>query len=203
VFRLGDPDPWHLSANNDVGVNFVVSCLVKDGLQVPPFTDHRAGDGQLQALGLNEKMWRDWLHEVVRRRAAIDDAFAAGVRWFPIPHLRTPRESGNPMDVPGALGRNGPLRTAIAQLWKVWRARPDRLPAPGEMPGPLGPGLYEEFRSSHPRPPYLAVYVADYPSVAVETVPPGSLVVGRPVPTDDVSYDSVIRRGFAMLVHDR
>ena len=57
MFRLGDPDPWHLSADNDVGVNFVVSCLIKDGLQIPPFTDHPAGDGQLEALGLNEKIW--------------------------------------------------------------------------------------------------------------------------------------------------
>jgi hypothetical protein len=31
VFRLGDPDPWHLSTDNDVGVNFVVSCLINDG----------------------------------------------------------------------------------------------------------------------------------------------------------------------------
>jgi len=49
VFRLGDPDPWHLSTDNDVGVNFVVSCLIKDGLQVAPFTDHPAGDGQLES----------------------------------------------------------------------------------------------------------------------------------------------------------
>jgi hypothetical protein len=200
VFQRGDPDPWHLSTDNDAGVNFVVSCLIKDGLQVPPFTDHRAGDGQLTALGLNEKIWRDWLHEVVRRRAAVDQAFAAGVRWFPIPHLRMPRGSGNPMDVPGALGVDGPLRTAIAHLWKAWRSQPERLPAPGEMAGPLGPGLYNEFRSSHPRPPYLSVHLADYPSVAAEPVHPGSLVVGRPVPTDDVSYASVIRRGFALLV---
>jgi len=200
VFRLGDPDPWHLSADNDIGVNFVVSCLIKDGLQVPPFTDHPAGDGQLEALGLSEKIWRDWLHEVVRRRTAVEQALAAGVRWFPIPHLRMPRGSGNPMEVPGAVGLDGPLRTAIAQRWKAWRSRAEGLPAPGEMPEPLGAGLYNEFRTSHPRPPYLSVHLADYPSVAVEPVPPGSLVVGRPIPTDDVSYASVIRRGFALLV---
>jgi len=107
------------------------------------------------------------------------------------------------MDVPGALGPDGPLRAAIAQRWTAWRSRPDRLSAPGEMPEALGPGLYNEFRSSRPRPPYLSVHLADYPSVAVEPVPPGSLVVGRPVPTDDVSYASVIRRGFALLVHAR
>ena len=203
MFRLGDPDPWHLSANNDVGVNFVVSCLIKDGLRVPPFTDHPAGDGQLQALGLNEKIWRDWLHEVVRRRAAIEEALAAGLTRFPIPNVRMAWGSGNPMDVPGALGSDGPLRTAIARLWKAWRRRPERPPAPGEMPGPLGSGLYDEFRSSHPRPPYLAVQIADYPSVAVEPVPPASLVVGRPVPTDDASYALVIRHGFALLVQPR
>ena len=200
MFRLGDPDPWHLSASNDVGVNFVVSCLIKAGLQAPPFTDHPAGDGKLEALGLSEKIWRGWLHEVVQRRAGVEQAFSAGLRRFPIPLVRLPRGSGNPMDVPGALGSDGPLRTAIAQLWKAWRSRPERLPAPGEMPGPLGPGLYNEFRGSQPRPPYLSVYLADYPSVTVEPVLPGSLVVGRPVPTDDVSYASVIRRGFALLV---
>ena len=103
------------------------------------------------------------------------------------------------MDVPGALGPDGPLRAAIAQLWKAWRRRPEIVHRVRCL-SLWAPVYKNEFRSSHPRPPYLSVHLAGYPSVAVEPVPPGSLVVARPVPTDDVSYASVIRRGFALLV---
>ena len=202
MYRMDDPDPWRFGGNNDAGVNFVVSCLLRDGLQAAPFTAHSDGDGQLRALGLTSQQWSEWLHEVVRRKASFAQSLVGGLRWFPIPHFRTPKGAGNPFDVPGALPADRQLRGAVRRHWKEWRRRPGGAPLPGEIPGPLSPRLYHDLRASTPRPPYLIVHLVDYPSVVVDEIAPGSLVVGRPVPMDNDMYESAVRRGFAALTSE-
>lgn len=49
----------------DGDVDFCVWVLEVDGLQVPPFTHHADGNGQLRAQGLTRSDWQQWISRVV------------------------------------------------------------------------------------------------------------------------------------------
>ncbi len=57
-----NPDPI-FCVNYGVGspIDFCIWVLEQDGLRVPPFDQHPAGDGSLQANGLTPEEWRSWL----------------------------------------------------------------------------------------------------------------------------------------------
>jgi hypothetical protein len=46
-------------------VEFPVWLLCRDGLKVPPFLHHEAGDQSLQLLGMNAALWERWFRRVV------------------------------------------------------------------------------------------------------------------------------------------
>lgn len=46
-------------------VDFCIWVLEQDGLQVPPFDCHPAGDGRLQARGMDADAWRLWGKRIV------------------------------------------------------------------------------------------------------------------------------------------
>ena len=46
-------------------VDFCIWVLEQDGLQVPPFDCHSAGDGRLQARGMDADAWRLWVKRIV------------------------------------------------------------------------------------------------------------------------------------------
>lgn len=47
-------------------ISFILSVLVEDGLQVPPFTHHAERVGRWQTLGLSAPIWAGWLSDTVR-----------------------------------------------------------------------------------------------------------------------------------------
>jgi hypothetical protein len=53
-------DSWTFSIGGDPDINFCVWILLGDGLHVPPFDAHDAGDAGLRAVGLTESNWREW-----------------------------------------------------------------------------------------------------------------------------------------------
>jgi hypothetical protein len=56
-FHFGSGDPW--------AVEFPVWILRRDGLRVPPFSHHEAGDKSLQLLGMDAASWTRWLQRVI------------------------------------------------------------------------------------------------------------------------------------------
>jgi hypothetical protein len=55
---------WHYSLGYDQAHDFCVWALERDGLRVPPFDRHPAGDGTLRAAGLDAVGWWRWLARV-------------------------------------------------------------------------------------------------------------------------------------------
>ena len=64
VYRHGT-SPCSLHADLQLGINFCVWVLQRDGLAVPPFDRHPPGDGSLQAVGLDAERWLSWFTETV------------------------------------------------------------------------------------------------------------------------------------------
>jgi len=56
---------WHFRTNPDGGVGFCLWALQHDGLQVPPFDRHPAGNGSLRAAGLTPDGWWGWFQRVI------------------------------------------------------------------------------------------------------------------------------------------
>jgi hypothetical protein len=65
MFHLGTENPWFFAYGFNMFVDFCMWVLEVDGLQVPPFDQHPAGDRTLQAIGLDADGWRSWVNEVV------------------------------------------------------------------------------------------------------------------------------------------
>src|SRR5579875_2453709 len=64
MYRQGT-SPWSLQIDLPLGINFCVWVLQRDGLAVPPFDRHPPGDGSLQAVGLDTRLWLSWFTETV------------------------------------------------------------------------------------------------------------------------------------------
>ena len=64
---------WHVRVGHDGDVDFRVSVLERDGLQVPPFDRYSDGDGSPRALGFDGASWRAWFERVVKAMADLDD----------------------------------------------------------------------------------------------------------------------------------
>lgn len=65
MFRIGTENPWSCSYGFDMNADFCLWVLAMDGLQVSPFEHHPAGNGVLQASGLNAENWLVWTHKVI------------------------------------------------------------------------------------------------------------------------------------------
>ena len=63
-----EQEPFGLYQDENIFIDFCVWVLQIDGLQVPPFDKHSAGNGLLSAQGLNATVWSSWFANVVRTK---------------------------------------------------------------------------------------------------------------------------------------
>ncbi len=151
---------WSLHGDASIGINFCVWVLIADGLKVFPFDVHPTGDGKLQALGLNEQMWRSWFTEtVLGQRSPANPSLAL---------IGTPS-----------------LRQRLQELWadylpvaNVWRRSAigkSHLLMSSSVDGKT---LWHDLLPFQHSLPSLRIYYVDYPRVVSTVVPSVSVVLG-------------------------
>lgn len=205
---LFSSDPWTWSYGFDAPVDFCVWVLEQDGLRVPPFDQHRDGDGELRALGMTGDLWLEWLREVVRLQG--DDDARRG--WA----MRIRAAAANPtaaqppippfLDPPAACPGPEALRERLAALWRGPRdtANPKKwlylqgysgvlnqrktvdLPSPEPMYG-VGQQLWRDLQPYHARMSRLRVLVVAYVAFARVVVPPDAAVLALSTPFVDAA----------------
>ena len=65
---FGSSDHWSWWTDAYPPMWFCIRALLYDGLRIGPFDQHPAGDGRLQALGLDADIWLEWVFNVLRQK---------------------------------------------------------------------------------------------------------------------------------------
>lgn len=182
MFRSDSTDRWFWSEDVNVAVDFCVRALRRDGLRIPPFDRHPDGDGTLRALGLRPASWRAWLRAILARLERLDtyvrqldpradrDAIATVLRQLGRPDALCPGTQTLRVRLEELWTEHEPL----AGAWKRAMTDGHRRPPPAEARR-----LWQALRSYHTRLPTLRVYLVDYPTPVVMTIPPITALIAR------------------------
>lgn len=182
----GSSDQWHWSSDAFPPVAFCVRALVLDGLAVPPFDRHPAGNGRLQELGLDAERWGAWLAAVLRQHATIDEL----ARTPGTPESRGPmlaatevlRKPGSFCPGPVSLQRRlDELFTEYAPSGEAWKSRMSDAPRLHGS-GRQQRALWNALVPFHDRLPTLVVFLVDYVEPVVMPLPPTACLIA---PEDD------------------
>ena len=157
---LQGTSPWSLHADLQLGINFCVWVLQRDGLAVPPFDRHPPGDGSLQAVGLDAERWLSWFTEtVIGQRSPANPSLA---------------RIGTPL-----------LQQRLQELWqrylpgaKDWR-RSSREKVREIFSSPEEHSrLWDDLIPFQRSLPEMRIFCVQYPHVVSFVVPPVSVVLG-------------------------
>lgn len=181
-------DQWQWHEGLSSLANVCVYALVRDGMRVPPFTQHPDGDNSLRRSGLTPMLWRRWLEAVLkemRRHELGQDAQMAPSR------ARPPQTPGSLCAGPIELGRAiDEMWLESLPAWNRWKAEltTGRL----GIRERLAPGHYERLREAlrpfHDIVPHLSIVLVEYPAPAIMPVPPTDVIVALPVDAPADSY---------------
>lgn len=184
---------WYWTETQSLGIAFASWVLQQDGLRVPPFDVHAAGDGHLQSLGLNQANWRAWIGAVVHA----EDQFAEDMSAYDLRTITTDErrqiERSDEQRNPVACWLGSPeIRKALLDLWRTYQPigeawaremtstkRHSRISAGQER------RLWRQLKPFHDRLPSLHVYPVDYARGVALAIPPASCVVGIGAPDPD------------------
>lgn len=172
---------WRVHFGFNSMVDFCIWVLETDGLRIPPFDRHPDGHGLLRTMGLDPKMWRDWLHAVVAlqaERECLQAAFSR--RPYPAPQPAPQHDLPRRFNPPALWPGQPSLRIWLAELWQQYG------PLALERRGALDPGerslvelwLQEGLQEFHPRLEHLHIHLVCYAGRLAYPVPPHSLVLG-------------------------
>ncbi len=183
---------WHWEYEASPPVSFCVRALVLDGLAVPPFDRHPAGDGRLRELGLDAATWREWVIAVLRQHAILGEH----ARGLATPDARGSSRVQAPsafelLREPGSFcpgrpelqARLGELFAACAEAGEAWRWRMS------DTRGLLGSGrqqraLWRALTPFHARLATLSVFLVEYVQPVVMTLAPTTCLIA-PDPTPE------------------
>lgn len=187
---LYSPDSWVYSFGFTPMVDFCFWALEVDGLQVPPFDRHPAGDGSLQTAGLDARTWQSWLVRVVTLQEAQQQA------WQQSPHRAAPpspeefRKALIPEAHDPSRAWQGGARVGqrLGELWKQYgpltegrkEAEPHLTRLIQREDRDRGQRLYDALRPYRARIPTLIVHLATYPAAINYLIPPVAVVLTVP-----------------------
>lgn len=175
MFQQGSDNTWHWSSDVTPGVDFCVWVLQADGLRVPPFDRHPAGDGSLQAVGLTPDIWRAWLAGVLRGR-----------RQLSASPLSPPPGLLASVLAPASIWAGDPAVGArLAELWSdyaaqvdAWKRRYTLAADPRRLTPAAHRRLWHDLAPYRVRLPPLFFYLVEYPEVVLDILPPDTALVG-------------------------
>lgn len=187
---LHSPDSWGFRFGFTLMVDFCLWVLEVDGLQVPPFDRHPAGDGSLQAVGLDPSGWQSWLVRVVTLQESQQQA------WQQSPshaHPLSPEEWRNrfiPEAHDPALAWQGDVGVGqrLGELWTQYGPLADgRKEAEAHLSRLMqredrdsDQRLYDALRPYRSRIRTLVVHLAIYPAAINYLIPPVAVVLVVP-----------------------
>jgi hypothetical protein len=190
---LHSPESW-VYRFGFTQVDFCLWVLEVDGLQVPPFDRHSAGDGNLQTIGLDQRGWQSWLVQVVtlqeaQQRAWQQLAHRVAHRVAP-PSPEEWRATLIPEAHDPARAWQGDVRVGqrLAELWKQYgplaEGREEAAPHLSRLmereDRDSGQRLYDLLQRYRSRIPTLAVHLATYPAAINYLIPPVAVVMTIP-----------------------
>lgn len=181
-------------------IDFAVRALVRDGMRVPPFDKHADGDGTLRAGGLTPNVWTAWVSGLIDLNSSMSELAALIGGDLPAEALVRGRETSEQMMEPWSLiTGSDEVRNRLHQMWDEYRTETRAWEQPlalGErgaraLSGAIARSLWTDLASLHDRLPTLTVFLVEYPSRAVMTVPPTACVIA-PEP-DPAAYADQLR----------
>ena len=173
-----------------IPVAFATWVLQRDGLRVPPFDAHPAGNGRLQALGLDQPTWLAWVEQIVEaevqqtsalstidlRNTGPDERRAlAQVGMQGNPAARWPGGSEGQRQLETLWREFQPIGEAWAQSLTSTK-RQKRISAGQQR------RLWHQLKPLLDRRIALHVYPVDYVQVVALPIAPSSCVVGIGAP---------------------
>lgn len=201
---------WHWRETFSQRVAFCVWILQVDGLRVPPFVFHPAGDERLRGLGLDAANWRAWIEATVRAEDSLSEFLTLNdVRRLTSGQRAEIAALDDKREPPRLWPGKSTLRSALEELWpryepigEDWVRRVSGMKRQSRLSPTEERRLWRELQPFRRGLTSLQVYPIDYAAPITLPVPPVSCViaVGPHDPGGRIYADNVIRAARELTV---